>query len=133
MSDYLYRVVIVDMPEGSLTQMPGYPEYSIETPGWAPEGWNPSPKWILRFGRGSDEFFWPSTSKEYKSRSGATARKKLIESYGATCIIQRSARIVWPEDGRERIPERTAADEIAQALGVLRKVGITLTIDGGAA
>lgn len=130
MSDYLYRVVIVEMPEGALTSDRVYPDMLVINPDWAPKGWDPDELWIGRFG--TDDFFWPSTAREYKSRSGAMARKRLIESYGAKCIVQRSSRIEWPADDRERIPERTFADEIAHAVGVLRKVGITLTIEGGA-
>ncbi len=129
MSDYLYRVVIVEYPKGALVPSYHYPDHLIENPDWAPEGWEPDELWIERFV--TDHFFWPSTSKEYKSRSGAMARKKLIESYGAKCIVQRSSRIEWPDDGQERIPDLTLAGEVDRALKVLSKVGIRLTLNDG--
>lgn len=130
MSDYLYRVVIIEYPKGALVPSMYDPDTLIEDPDWEPEGWEATDEWIERFAH--DRFFWPSTYKEYKSRSGAMARKRLIESYGAKCIVQRSARIVWPEDGQERIPERAEADELVRAVRALRKVGINITIGGDA-
>ncbi len=132
MSDYLYRVVIIEYPKGALVPSMYDPDTLIEDPDWEPEGWEATDEWIERFTH--DRFFWPSTYKEYKSRSGAMARKKLIESYGAKCIVQRSSRIEWPDDGQERIPDLTLAGEVDRALKVLSKVGIRLTLnDGGAA
>ncbi len=128
MSDYLYRVVIIEYPKGALIPSSYDSDTLYEDPEWEPEGWDPDETWIERFG--SERFFWPSTAKEYKSRSGAMERKKLVESYGAKCIVQRSSRILWPEDGQERIPEQTETDELVRAIGVLRKVGIRLTIGG---
>lgn len=75
----LYRVEIVSYPEGS------------DEEGWQPEGWEP-PFSSPRFDGG---FFWPSTSKVYKSRSGATGRANLLRDYGAEAIVVRSNPITW--------------------------------------
>jgi hypothetical protein len=104
MTGFLYRVQILEYPEGALIRDPYVPDAMYENPHWRPEGWAPDEEWIERYGRhtGSD-FYWPSTRKEWRSRSSAMKRKQLIESYGAKAIIQRSARIVWPEDGQEHV------------------------------
>ncbi|MGW4718913.1 hypothetical protein [Nocardia sp. NPDC004260] len=101
---FLYRVQIVEYPKGALAPSRYNPEYLYPDPDWAPEGWDPDPEWIERFGRDTGAaFFWPKTDKEFKSRSSARKLKQLIESYGAKAIIQRSAEIVWPEDGQEHV------------------------------
>lgn len=99
MKSYLYRVVIVEYPKGARTLSEYGGEYTNYS--WQPEGWSADEEYVQRMR--SDRFFWPSTDREYKSRSGAVARKKLIESFGARCIIQRSAPIVWPADGQEKV------------------------------
>lgn len=98
-AQFLYRVQIVEYPAGSWADV----EYgSYPNPDWEPDGWAPDEEWIERFGRITGaQFFWPTTSKEWRSRSSAVKRKKLIESYGARCIIQRSSRISWPAEGFE--------------------------------
>ncbi|MGW5518466.1 hypothetical protein [Nocardia africana] len=98
MKRYLYRVQIVAYPEGSWND----DEYgSYKNPEWEPEGWDPDDEYIDRFG--SSQFFWPKTNRDWKSRSSALKRKRLVESYGATAIIQRSSEIVWPSDGQEYV------------------------------
>lgn len=91
MKHYLYRVQIVEYPAGAMV-------FDAE---WAPEGWAPSEEYLDRFGTGA--FIWPTTNREWKSRSSAVKRKNLIEGFGAKCIIQRSVQIVWPEDGQEHV------------------------------
>lgn len=92
MKQYLYRVVITEYPAGALIQAQygSYPD-----PDWKPEGWKADDEWTARFG--TDGFFWPSTDREYKSRSGARTRAQLVERYGAKTVIQRSSLITWPE------------------------------------
>lgn len=102
-SQHLYRVQIVAYPKGALITDEMDPEWADPDPSWQPEGWDPSEAWIEICGRGSRDFFWPSTYREYRSRSSAVRRKKLIESFGATCIVQRSARIEWPADFEEKV------------------------------
>lgn len=104
MKHYLYRVQIVDYPKGALMEDPLYPGSLIENPSWRPEGWAPDEEWVERYGRHTGhDFYWPSTRREWRSRSSAMRRKQLIEGYGAKAIIQRSAEIVWPEDGHEKV------------------------------
>ena len=102
---YRYRVQIVAYPEGALTQSIYDPDVLYPDRDWAPEGWNPAPEWVERHGRDTGSaFFWPNTEdREFKSRSSARRLKNLVESYGATAIIQRSAEVVWPADGQEYV------------------------------
>ena len=112
MNAYLYRVRITSYPEGAFL-----PDEDCATcvvcslaeqcrvlnRDWAPEGWAPDEEWVERFGKDTgDAFFWPKTDREYRSRSTATRLRKLLESYGATAIVQRSTPITWPADGEER-------------------------------
>ena len=97
MSSYLFRVVVTKMPEGS--------HWESETPdgeliggpveGWAPAGWKPDGHYVEMLG--TTDFVWPTTNKEYKSRSTANKRANLLRSYGAECVVQRSSLIIWPE------------------------------------
>lgn len=96
---YLYRVVITRYPDGALDYYEtddgdrhGYPDRD-----WTPEGWAPDSDWIAQ--HGSSRFFWPSTKFRYRSQSSARARAKLIESYGATAVVERSSLITWPTEG----------------------------------
>lgn len=98
---FLYRVQIVEYPEGALKRSEYDPDYSYPDPDWQPEDWKASHQYTEMLG--TDRFIWPTTYKEWKSRSSAMRRKQLIESFGAKAIIQRSAEIVWPEDGQEYV------------------------------
>jgi len=77
--DYLYRVRVTSYPEGA---------------GWRPVG---NYTEIM----GTSEFIWPVTNKVYGSRSTAKKRADLLESYGATAVVEQSSRIVWPEPEAE--------------------------------
>lgn len=94
--DFLYRVRVISYPAGSWEQI-GDPEADmwIPTPGWRPPGWRPVGNYTQIMG--TDEFVWPVTNQVYGSRSTATKRKKLLESYGATAVVEQSSRIVWPD------------------------------------
>lgn len=107
MSHYLYRVQIVEYPEGALLRDEFDGDYSYPDPSWRPEGWAPDREYLDRFG--TKDFIWPTARKEWKSRSSAMKRKQLIESYGAKAIVQRSSEITWPEDGYERIDDALLA------------------------
>ena len=88
---YLYKVVITEYPDGSWWEDGVHRGLD---PDWAPEGWEADADWIDRFN--TTRFFWPSTKREYRSKSSAQARAKLIESYGAKTRIDRSSLITWP-------------------------------------
>ncbi|MEV0247904.1 hypothetical protein AB0H76_15030 [Nocardia sp. NPDC050712] len=114
MKQYLYRVRITAYPKGAFrpdakcvktcTVCPVEDICHLINRDWKPEGWAPAPEWVERYGKDTgDAFFWPSTEREYRARSSARRLKRLIESYGATAIIQRSAPIVWPADGEEKV------------------------------
>ncbi|MDH6279482.1 hypothetical protein [Prescottella agglutinans] len=130
MNDYLYRVEIVEMPAGSFWEetLPDSEVVGGLVEDWEPEGWAPDPEWAERHGR---QFFWPTTNKEYKSRSSAMDRKRLIESYGAKCIVQRSAPIVWPADGEEKVHEPGPVERVAKAITLLQRAGILTLSFGG--
>ncbi|MEV5360611.1 hypothetical protein AB0K45_09730 [Micrococcus luteus] len=92
---YLHRVEIVGYPDGAWDS-----EYECLNEDWAPEGWNPDAEYIRH---GHRDFFWPSTKREYKSKSAARARARLIESYGATTRIVQSSLITWPAPVDEEV------------------------------
>ncbi|AIX99793.1 hypothetical protein ART_0195 [Arthrobacter sp. PAMC 25486] len=85
----LYRVHITTYPAGSWAQY-GFPDGTDCTPtlrtSWKPEGWESDPRSTDRDGNTAD-FWWPSTSRTYASRSAAQERAALIESYGATALV----------------------------------------------
>lgn len=92
---YLYRVEIRKYPEGALEfYTDGDESFGYPDPEWTPEGWTPDDEWVSRFG--STRFFWPSTKREYKSKSSAKARARLIEFYGAKAEVVQSSLITWP-------------------------------------
>lgn len=93
---YLYRARVITYPDGShTTQRVCGEDWQLRNPEWAPPGWNPSAEYVARFG--TDEFIWPEERREYKSRSSAKRRAELLESYGATVVVERSSRITWPD------------------------------------
>ncbi|AFA45058.1 hypothetical protein I5H99_gp049 [Mycobacterium phage WillSterrel] len=93
--DYLYRVRVISYPKGSFECIDEAADYWIPTPGWRPPGWRPVGNYTQIMG--TDEFVWPVTNKVYGSHSTAKKRADLLESYGATAVVERSSRIVWPE------------------------------------
>lgn len=97
----LYRVEITSYPDGALSEDPHDDGYSIIDPEWQPEGWAAYSE--EQWGKVRD-FWWPPTKTLYRSRSGATDRARLIESFGATAVVIESEPIVWltPEVKRAR-------------------------------
>lgn len=123
----LYRAQILDYPE--------FEEYiafdNRVTPGeeyvWErPIGWEPSEWYIERFK--TNKYFEPDTSKLYRSRSSAKDRVDLLKSMGYRAIVQRSAPVEWPADGKEKIQSGQAL-EVAKAVGVLKRAGIIQSTD----
>lgn len=93
MIEHLYRARIIKFPEGALIPivegMPGDCDVT-----WVHNHkWTPS-RWAAAWGR----FSWPEDGKPYQRQSTAERRARLLESYGATVIVERSNKIVWPED-----------------------------------
>lgn len=91
--DYLYRVKVTGYPDGSHEMLPDG-EVWRPTPGWHPPGWRPIGQYTEIMG--TAEFVWPVTNKVYASRATAKKRADLLESYGATAVVERSSRITWP-------------------------------------
>ncbi|MCF8609999.1 hypothetical protein L5G28_07470 [Gordonia sp. HY285] len=90
----------MSFPEGSHEVVShsddGFEEtYLIPVEGWAPPGWRPEGNYVELVG--TREFVWPTTRKVYHSRSTAKNRADLLESYGATAVIERSNPIIWPD------------------------------------
>ena len=64
---------------------------------WQPEGWDEYAEANDIRSRADGElssFFWPDTSKIYKSRASAVRRKRLIEQWGAVAEIY-EADLAW--------------------------------------
>ncbi|SEE20916.1 hypothetical protein SAMN04489740_0886 [Arthrobacter alpinus] len=89
----LYRVHITSYPAGSWAKYE-FPDGTGCDPtlstSWTPEGWDSDPRSKDRDGNTGD-FWWPSTSRTYASRSAAQERAALVESYGATAIVLETA------------------------------------------
>ena len=96
--DYLYRVRVLTYPAGSHHEVDyGGELWTEPVPGWQPPGWRPFGQYTQMLG--TEQFVWPVTNKVYGSRATAKKRADLLESYGATAVVERSSRITWPEDG----------------------------------
>lgn len=94
---YLYRVTVTAFPDGALYQPdPNDSDTLIPDPGWQPPGWRPQGAYTEILG--TDRFIWPVTNKTYRSRSTAKKRADLLQSFGATAVVERSSRIIWPDE-----------------------------------
>lgn len=93
--EYLYRVRVTSFPEGAFECINPDEGFWVPTPGWEPPGWRPEGRYVEMLG--TSEFIWPVTNKVYGSHSTAKKRADLLESYGATAVVERSSRITWPE------------------------------------
>ncbi|MFS0295176.1 hypothetical protein ACL1CZ_13550 [Corynebacterium striatum] len=123
---YLYRAQIIGYPEFEEYEAFDYRYEPFETTWKKPVGWEPDEDYINRFK--SNKYFEPDTSKFYRSRSSAKARVDLLNSMGYEAIVQRSAPVEWPADGKERV-QPSQALEVAKAVGVLKRAGIIRSAD----
>lgn len=93
---YLYRARVITYPPGShITRIAWGERMECPVSEWSPPGWTPSDEYIDRFN--TTKFFWPKDCVEYKSRTSAKRRAELLQSFGATVVIERSSEITWPE------------------------------------
>lgn len=102
--DYLYRVRVTSYPEGAFKPVfPDDPDCDdwIPVPGWHPPGWRPVGNYTEIMG--THEFVWPVTNKVYATFNTAKKRADLLESYGATAVVERSSRITWPDEEEEAV------------------------------
>ena len=135
----VYTVEIVQYPEESLVwktadevsgwerdcylvelhRVDGHVLYGYPNSAWQPEGWTEyAEDNDIRTRAGNiPRFFWPDTTRIYKSRSSAARRKRLIEQWGATAEIY-EADLAWQPvaaaNARRklaRVQERIAAAE----------------------
>jgi hypothetical protein len=93
MSDHLYRVRITEYPSGALIPIvegkPSDCEVAwVHDPNWTPPGWKSAQK----------RFYWPEDGKPYHRQSTAERLARLLQSYGATVVVERSSEIVWPDN-----------------------------------
>jgi hypothetical protein len=93
---YLYRARVIAYPEGSHEphRVLGE-EWQVPVEGWAPPAWVATPEYIERLG--TDQFIWPVSGRHFKNRGTVKRRVELLESFGATAVVERSTRIEWPE------------------------------------
>ena len=93
--DFLYRVRVTSYPAESHHEVDYGGELVTEpVAGWQPPGWRPEGNYAEIMG--TADFVWPVTNRVYGSRSTAAKRARLLESYGATAIVERSSQIEWP-------------------------------------
>jgi hypothetical protein len=93
---YLYRARVVAYPEGSHTTQHMWGEdWQVPVAGWKPPGWVATDEYIDRLG--TDQFVWPTVGRQFKKRATVKRRVELLESLGATAVVERSSRITWPE------------------------------------
>jgi hypothetical protein len=123
MTDYLYRVRIIAYPDGACEPM-HHPasecagDHWVPVPGWSPVGWKPEGNYVQILG--TSQFVWPTTNKLYRSRSTAKKRAQLLESFGATVVIERSSKITWPEADEDR-SDATARSDGRQVVIPIRR------------
>lgn len=93
---YLYRARVIAYPEGSHAAHKHLGEsWPVPVAGWTPPGWEPTAEYIERFG--TLDFIWPTVGRQFKNRAAVKRRVELLESFGATAVVERSSRITWPE------------------------------------
>ncbi len=93
---HLYRVRVLSYPEGSFHCVDETEDMWVPDPGWSPPHWRPEGRYVEILG--TSEFIWPTTNKVYASRTTAKRRAELLESFGATAVVERSNAITWPEE-----------------------------------
>lgn len=121
----LYRVHITNYPAGSWATL-GFPDGTDSEPtlrsSWKPEGWENDPRSRDKDGNTGD-FWWPSTSRTYASRSAAMERAALIESYGATAVILETAAAWIPiEEAAARRKDERGGARIAKLQAQIEKI-----------
>ena len=92
MTEFMYRTRISQYPTGALApRVAGHPG-DCEVTWWHNPEWTP-PDWMS-----NKPFYWPQDGKLYRCQSTAERLARLLESYGAKVVVERSCRIVWPDD-----------------------------------
>lgn len=128
MSDHLYRVDIISQPEWEERWCFDTNHEGDRVEGYwpCPDGWEPHQEYIDRFG--TSRWIEPALDKAWRSRSSAAMRRDILNAAGYLAIVQRSAPIVWPEDGNERVND-SEASQVAQAIRVLKRAGLIKSAD----
>ncbi|WP_172121451.1 hypothetical protein [Actinomyces faecalis] len=128
MTKRIYRVRITDYPV-SMKEWENDPDNQFP---WEPEGWEPDADYLRTY---PDGFFrWPSTRRLYRSRSGALGRAHLIQSYGATCVVE-YADLEWEEIDaavrrRAADRDRARAERLEAQASALRERALDLELGG---
>lgn len=132
MTTHLYRVQIIDQPEWEERLCFDTYKYGphegerYQTYKHCPVGWVASDDYIAHFG--TDKWIEPALEKLWKSRSSAADRVKLLESAGYTAIVQRSAPVEWPTDGKKTV-DTSEVRQVTQAIRVLKRAGLVKSAD----
>jgi hypothetical protein len=133
MADSLFRVRITNYPEGAAVPVcypdTAHPASWVPVAGWAPPGWQPDDDYVEL--RGSSEFRWPSIKRLYRSMSAARKRARLIESFGATVIIEQSQPIEWPRHApaESSLNDRSGSDQARKPGAIPTPLSLRLAYD----
>lgn len=123
----MYRTQIVEYPEWEEYLAWDRREGELHKEWWyKPVGWEADPDYIEHFQ--TNKFFEPGTSKWYKSRSSASERTAMLNRMGYKAVTQRSAPLVWPADGHERVNDSETV-QVTQAIKVLKRAGLIRSAD----
>ena len=128
-NNYMYRAHIIEEPEFEEYEAfdhRGFDGTERRFRWGRPVGWEASAEYVERFK--TNKFLEPDTNKWFKSRSSAMDRVKLLRSMGYTAIVQRSAPVVWPANGKERV-ENGEGRRIQAAIKTLLDAGIIQSAD----
>lgn len=126
--DYMYRAHIIEDPEfETYFTWDHRGDDLVRGIEWnRPVGWEASADYIERFR--TNKFFEPDTWKWFKSRSSASSRVKLLESMGYRAIVQRSAPVQWPADGKKRV-DTSESRRVIDAIRTLIRAGVVKSAD----
>lgn len=130
MTDYMWRVQVVARPEWE--EFEAWETVEDVTHSFMdrrPAGWVASESYVERFH--TTKYIMPKVDKWYKSRSGASERAKLLRSHGFEVVVQRSAPLVWPRFGEERVVKESHSDvlDVVRAAKLLKEHGFIVAIE----
>lgn len=133
MTDYLYRVQILDQPEWE-ERLCFDRRYNSDLEEWethhdyfpCPVGWEPSDWYVGKFK--TDKWIEPALDKSWRSRSSAALRRDILVEAGYRATIQRSAPIEWPAPGKKSVPE-SEVHQVKEAIRTLKRAGLIKSAD----
>lgn len=128
MTEHLYRVGIVSQPEWEERWCFDTNHEGERVEGYwpCPVDWVPSDEYVDHFN--TNKWVEPALDKAWRSRSSAASRRDILNEAGYLAFVQRSAPIVWPEEGQERVNDSETA-QVAKAIRVLKRAGLIKSAD----